>query len=892
MLYAPLALNTIVDLESVHRAGPARAGGKAAGLGRLIRLGLPVPPGFCILAGAYREHVSGRAVRPRLDEALAALAAGDPGRRVEALAALRQAIVETPVPPRLREAVSRALDALARRAPRPLRLAVRSSALAEDLPGRSFAGQHRTDLGIEGLDGCLASVAACWASLWTEGAAAYRERAGVPHRDAAMAVVVQALVPAEAAGVLFTADPSNGRRDRIAIESVPGLGEPLVAGRASPDRLVLRRPDLEVVERSVAEKRSMAAAAPGGGIEERPLDPDRARAPSLDDDRARLLARLAFRAEKGSGVPLDIEWASDGAGRIAILQARPITSLPERSWEDRQVWTDLNTGEVMPDVVTPFSWSIAEPLVRNLLGRVFEKMGLDVGDHPIIGLVAGRVYFNLNTVAACCRRVPGMGDGAIAKLFGGRADLVAGLAALGPEDLPDVRFHPLRLAARLPGLALSILLYSPARAEALGEWARRLMDEEMAVAPEALSKAEIHARLARNLVHLRLDRTAIDAVFPGMAWISSLFKACGRWLGSEGDAVAGRLLAGLGTNEIARAALDLGRLARAVREDPALERAVLDASTFGDLRERISGTDAGARFLESWEGFLSKHGHHCRGEVEVANPRWAEAPDEVLAQLRGCVRAAGGDDIIARFDRLGAARAEAEAEVRRRLGPLRRAIFARLLRKARRMVPLRENYKNQLVRGLAFLRRFLLELGGRLAAEGPLDRREDIFFLTAAEVRALGEGGLDPGRLRALAAPRRAEHEANSALRPPQVVVGRFDPMRDDPPPATAEGSVLTGLGVHPGVVRGTARVILRSGEDEVRPGEVLVAPFTDPGWTPYFLNAAAVVVDTGGVLSHGSIVARELGIPTVVNAGPATRLIRTGRMVEVDGARGTVRLL
>jgi len=240
------------------------------------------------------------------------------------------------------------------------------------------------------------------------------------------------------------------------------------------------------------------------------------------------------------------------------------------------------------------------------------------------------------------------------------------------------------------------------------------------------------------------------------------------------------------------------------------------------------------------------------------------------------------------------ARAAAEADARRRLGPLRRAAFGLILRRARRMTPLRENMKNELVRGFALLRRLLLELGGRMAAAGALERQGDIFFLAVDEIRALVRGDLEGPASRPLAAGRRDGHAAWEARpAPPMIVVGR-DGSAGAPsgPEEAADGPVLAGIGVHPGVVRGPARVILRSGAEEVRPGEVLVAPFTDPGWTPYFLNAAAVVVDTGGILSHGSIVARELGIPTAVNVGPATRTIRTGQVVEVDGGKGTVRVV
>jgi pyruvate,water dikinase len=328
------------------------------------------------------------------------------------------------------------------------------------------------------------------------------------------------------------------------------------------------------------------------------------------------------------------------------------------------------------------------------------------------------------------------------------------------------------------------------------------------------------------------------------------------------------------------------------RADPRLEAAVLATTSFDLLRERIAGIPAASSFLAGWDEFLDAHGHHARGEIELAKARWVETPDEILCQLQGLLRAPVDADFLARFEGLSSVRILAEAEVRRRLGFIRRKVFGVTLRKARRFLPLRENYKNQLVRGLWLLRRLFLEMGARLVEAGTLRSPDDVFFLELEEFHSLCGSGLEASEARRLVGERRASYERDRASEPrPIVYVGGDLPVPEACPTRSA-GTVLRGIGVHPGVVRGPARVILRSGEDSLRPGEILVAPFTDPGWTPYFLSAAAIVVDTGGILSHGSIVAREFGIPTAVNVGPATTSILTGQLIEVDGTRGTVRIL
>jgi pyruvate,water dikinase len=378
------------------------------------------------------------------------------------------------------------------------------------------------------------------------------------------------------------------------------------------------------------------------------------------------------------------------------------------------------------------------------------------------------------------------------------------------------------------------------------------------------------------------------------AYQMALYDLCRRWFGEEGNGLAGRLLAGLGNNEAADAGLELVGLGRAARKDARIEAALLEGRSLGELRAKIEGFDEGREFIERFESFLRDHGHHCRGEIELLNARWSEEPERVLDLLRGLLRASGEGDLLDRHGRIAADRREALAKCRKLLrNPLWRIIFEFVRRKAERCTPLRENLKSIAVRWIAASRKALLELGSRLAGRGILGSAGDVFFLRIEEVAdALRSPAGGPGPAAAAVASRRAEYERNRTLTPPTVVAGRFEPSEPIPEPPAPSASVLTGLAVHPGLVAGRARVILREGDGEVLPGEILVAPFTDPGWTPYLLNAAAVVVDMGGLLSHGSIIAREYGIPTVVNVGPATRLIRTGQMLEVDAGRGIVRIL
>jgi len=837
----------LLPLDAIGGSGLADVGGKAHGLARLARLGLPVPPGFCVTAAAYRAHVSAPAVRARIEAALAAREI----ERADALASVRRAIAESPLDPSLACAICESFASLG--GP----VAVRSSATAEDLSGFSFAGQHDTHLGVADADACVRAVAACWASLWTGRAFEYRARAGFDHARADMAVVVQAMVQPDAAGVLFTADPISGDRDRVVIEAVRGLGDALVSGRVSPERLVLARSDLAPIEGA---------------------------APCLEAGVARRVAELALRAEREFCAPLDVEWAAlDGS--VFLLQARPITTLRAESDEDRQIWSNVNAGEVLPDVVSPITWSVIQELMRNIFVVLLARLGLDIGDHPVITRVAGRVYFSLNFLAGVIRRVPGLRELGVEQVLGGLKGKLSAreLQALADKPPPGVHFSWLRALLALPGLASWFVFRSPRRAGAFLTRVQRSTDALAQI--DALDEPALLGRLQAITCDQRTFEDIIAFAGIGMMWVSQLFEFCRRRLADGNLAIANRLLAGAGGLDSAEAGLAMWRLAAFAHARSPVREALLAGAGLEEV-DRVPG---GAEFRARWDAFATEHGHHTRGEIDVINPRWSEQPDLVLGLVRGWLRGMGEADPEGRLLRIVVERDALAEDCRRRLrNPIERELFAFLVRRAREGCAVRENMKSQAVRRFAVARKLLLALGARLARRGVIALAQDVFFLEVAE---LPEACAGTG-MRGLVADRRAERTRDLALDPPPVVVGRYDPARHVPEPVDRGATVLTGLGVSPGSASGPARVILRADDHEhVLPGEVLVAPFTDPGWTPYFQHAAAIVMDLGGLLSHGSIVAREYGIPCVVNVGPATRIVRTGRMIHVDGDRGVVKL-
>ncbi|MFA5845161.1 MAG: PEP/pyruvate-binding domain-containing protein [Coriobacteriia bacterium] len=855
------------------RATPeiADIGPKAESLRRLADAGLPVPEARFLGIEAYREHCARAGV--------------DAGAGPQDA---REAILRAPLSEDVAERVSAWYRDLGED-----HVAVRSSATVEDLPGMSFAGQHGTYFVGDG-DALLRRVRDCWASLYSQRAVSYRERNGIAHGGVAMGVIVQRLVAATAAGVAFTASPVDGSDD-VVVEACLGIGEALVSGKVTPDRFVFARDGLAVREVVAGDKRVRIVADITGGAHEESVPPAQAASLSISEDVARDVARLALLAEESLGSPADVEWAFDG-DRVWLLQARPITTLARGAAstppEAPTIWSNVNTGEILPGVATPMTWTIIHGHAAELFGGVMGALGLRVDTSKLIGLVGGRVYFNLSLLRESFRHLPNL-DPDIA--LGGMHDFV---------DLPPLPDLPARswrrwlsLARAFVSMPAYILRHKPKKAPRFAAVMREVAETNMRAADAEPDAAGAY-RLVRDLdAHFGDFNDALAFMVVAMFGYGALGTLTDRWFADKTGAIATRLVAGQGGLASAESGHAMWRLSTLARSHPSVRGPVLLGIGWADVRDRLeeaalAGDAEAGGFLDSWDTFMAEYGHHRRGELEFANATWAERPDYILGIVRSYLVDDASADPIAAYALRAVDADTAADECRARLrGPLRRAAFDRVLGWGRASARIRENVKSEAVRWLVAIRYALLALGRRMAEAGALVDPEDIFFLEYGELEGLVR---DPAARdwRALVASRRAEHERLEKLSPPPVVVGTWDEG------ASAwsvprDAKTLKGISVSSGVVRGRARVFLAADTEEaVLPGEILVAPFTDPGWTPYFVPAAGIVMDMGGLLSHGSIIAREYGIPAVVNVGPATRIITTGQMIEVDGDKGEVRIL
>jgi pyruvate,water dikinase len=841
------ASRLVVELRDLSSEDVDLSGGKGASLGELLRGGLPVPDGFVLTTAAYRIAARQTKADPDDPEGSAARlrTAPVPGIVVDPLLSAYRKLGSVPV-------------------------AVRSSATAEDLPGASFAGQHDTYLGVAGEEALLDAVRRCWASLWNDRAVAYRKAKSVDERDLAMAVVVHKMVDATASGVLFTADPLTGTRRRAVIDAVPGLGEALVSGDADPDHFVVDTGQRAVVAR------------PAGGRS------------VLADDELMALALLGERVELHFDAPQDIEFALDAQRRIWLVQSRRITTLyplpvgiPDPARELR-VYVSANVVQGYFEPLTPMGIQFFR-LTGTGIARALGARVQDEAAGPKTVVDAGmRIYLDLTSVLRDPLGHRLLGWAAAA----GESRSSAVLSQLAHDPRLAVRSGSRlsslwRIVRRLlrTGMPRAVLyaLLSP-------ETARRRYAREL----EAIAHAPIPADSDANARLDAMERLLLEAPQLMLPRVAGTLPPAMLSLG-----LAARLLRGRATeaelrtttlsaphNPTTEMDLALWSVGAAARTDPESRRILLERPP-ADLAAAYQARTLPPTLQTGLSGFLERYGFRCIGEIDIGMPRWSEDPTHLLGALANYARL--GDDLADPGSKFADGAREAEAMAQNLLsrvrGP-RRVVLRFALRRLRALIGSREAPKFHIIRLLATPARELLKtVGGQLAAQGRIPEPADVYFLTIPEARR----GLAGEDLRGLVASRRETFERELTRKHiPRILLSDGTDAETMLPAAPPNGG-LTGAPASPGTATGRARVILSPVGAHIEPGEILVAPSTNPGWTPLFLTAGGLVMEMGGAMSHGAVVAREYGIPAVVGVGSATEQIRTGMTLTIDGSAGTV---
>ena len=860
----------VVSLETIRKDAIENAGGKAANLGELISAGFLVPPGFCVTTAAYRRTVAEAGLTETIDEALRDVRTDDPGSADVTSRRIATLFENLSLPDDLAEAILDAYRALG--APP---VAVRSSATTEDLPGASFAGQQATSMNVRGGDELLEAVRRCWASLWSARAIAYRQSQGFDHDRAAIAVVIQQLVPAEVSGILFTANPVSGARNEIVIEAALGLGEAVVGGLTTPDSFTLDRETLAVREQRTGLQKVKTVLAKRGTVE-RELGPEHAAQPALDDAQLARLAQIGISMEHHFGDPQDIEWAY-AAGRFWVLQARPITNLPPPPLKDvrwkppfpNSAWWRRQVVENLPEPLSP------------LFDELYVREGLELSIDAVMALFR-MTYFRLEDFT----------DRPFFATINGYAYSRANVRA-------NWKTFPVLLGAWISGVRM-LFREGPAywREQALPAYLAKIerwKAVDLASAPDKQLLAGV-----RELALEDARYWFACALMIGCAKVTDALLGRFLSLAAPGrNLISGMFLRGFSSPTV-DAEAKLTELAEQIRTSEEL-RTLITVTPAAGLPEALRSTPAGRDLLTAFARYIDRYGHQVYN-LDFVVPTQADDPLPVLLSLKAMVQRPVGDPrvhqraIVTERDRL-------IEETARSFDSLRRKLFRVLLGWAQRFGPYRELALFYIGAGWPTLRRLAIELGRRLAESGSLFAAKDVFFLETPETReaitAREEGGGKP-ELARLARERRDLREARKRLHPPAAVppdykirlgpfdMSAFETQRRNVP----GGTTLRGFAVSPGQVSAPASLI-RSPADfsQMEPGTILVCPTTTPAWTPLFSQARGLVTDVGGVLAHGSIVAREFGIPAVLGTGEASKRIRHGQLVTVDGDRGVVLL-
>jgi phosphohistidine swiveling domain-containing protein len=880
----------VLRLSEIDEGTIARVGGKAANLARLIRAGFPVPPGVVVTTEAFRAFM----VSPQLVELLAALDdldVDDPAALREFGQRLRSHLLGLPIPPEVEQALAEAHTELGEQHA----YAVRSSATAEDLPSASFAGQQDTYLNVIGRAALLERVRSCWASLFTDRAISYRVHHGFDHRKVMLAVVVQRMVEPTSAGVMFTAEPVDGRRHVISIDAGFGLGEALVSGLINPDLYRVDKREWAILDRKIADKRVAImpiAASEGGGTRQVELDAETRHALVLNDAQILALARLGAKVEAAFGEPQDIEWCFEG-DNLLLTQARPITTLfpiprspspfavPDPGL---RIYISFGHAQVMTDAIAPFAQGVLQrffPFGRDRSG--ITALLCSAGGHLFVDVT------NLLRLPVFARRVPLVLNLVDARTAAAIAQVVARppfKSAKRQVSGPSMAVTILGVARRVVPRVLWRVLF--ARTDAHVQRTRDWLDEKFAAhAAHWESMPDDAARLRMAIEKLSSTFFEIFVrVVPSIMAAGVAGALLRKLVGARADPDdLEALRRGVRGNVTTQMDLELGDLADLARAQPGMVDALrsTDTPTLAQL-ERIEGS---APLLAGLEHFLAEYGMRGAGEIDVSRPRWRDDPTLLLQVLRGNLSR----------ERPGSHREQHESMIRQGDAALERVVAAApVLRRAlvrrcanvhRNLVAMREHPKFQIIRYFGLLHRAALGYGAQLVEQGELDAPTDIWMLEVSEVLARLDGTRVD--LRERVAARRPKWDHYARLSVPRVITSEGEIVQAQLAGEAAPPGALIGTGVSAGVVEGIARVVRDPSTAVLHAGEILVAPFTDPGWTPLFINAAGLVMEAGGMMTHGSVVAREYGIPAVVSVDAATTVIRTGQRILVDGTRGFV---
>lgn len=898
----------ILPFSTINKNDLLIVGGKGANLGEMTQAGFPVPSGFCVTTAAFTQFMAASGRVDSLYTALDSIMPNDLTATRRIGQQMRDELHTMPVPEEIAEALVAAWEAQGS----DHAYAVRSSATAEDLPDASFAGQQDTYLNVRGEAELITAVRDCWLSLFTDRAILYRIQNGFDHRQVLLSVVVQQMVLPDISGIMFTADPLSGDRNISTIDASYGLGEALVAGLVSADLYKVDRHNYTVIDVKVADKQMAIRPLPDGGTIKESINGAARMAQVLSEAQVIILAEIGARIARHYGQPQDIEWALTN-GKFTILQSRPITSLfpiPEKALQaaaetgELQVMFSFASVQGVMGPITPLGQDTLRILLSRA-GKLFD-MEIDMQVQRVAWSAADRLWINFT---ALIRHPIGR------KLAKQAFPMIDPEAASALESFwhesqltPERNWFKLRTFRRIGFFLLPVMrriFYTMWQPDAMHA---RYRQEAETYLREIQTRSDGLLTLAERLDFFYGSNGLIANAFPIM--LPRLLPPIAGGMGSltllnklasdlpDGSPNALTFTRGLPHNVTTEMDLTLWQTAKIIRADEA------SANSFkindGDAlsQEYLAGNLPAVAQTAVFQ-FMAQYGMRGVAEIDIGRPRWRENPAHIMQVLQSYLQLNNPDmapDVL--FAR-GAAEAEAAIEplataVRAtRFGPVKAKLVPFAVYRLRALAGARETPKFMIIRIFGLVRSGLLESGEVLTAQGIIRKPDDLFYLKIDELYALAEGK-DQNWSQLIAKRRVTEKREMARNLIPRLLLsdGRAFYEGVSGGTAVADDNTLVGSPVSSGVVEGIVHVVFNPYESQLEPGEILVCPGTDPAWTPLFLAAGGLVMEVGGLMTHGSVVAREYGIPAVVGINKVTSRLQTGQHIRVDGTVGIVTIL
>lgn len=869
----------VLGFQEMEKNQLLLVGGKGLNLGELCKIeGIQVPEGFCVTTAAYRKALEQNKTLQALLHQLTKLKAEDRKQIAEISQKIRQLIMKIEIPASVVQAVIHKLSLSGTEQA----YAVRSSATAEDLPYASFAGQQDTYLNIIGKDAVLHHISKCWASLFTDRAVIYRMQHGFDHSQVYLSVIVQKMVLPQASGILFTADPVTSNRKLLSIDAGFGLGEALVSGLVSADCYKVQE-DV-IVDKRIAAKQMAIYGCRQGGTETRQLEPEQQKNQALTDQQILQLARIGRQIEAYFGCPQDIEWClADDV--FHIVQSRPITTLypiPEANDQENRVYLSVGHQQMMTDPITPLGLSfyllITPAPMRKAGGRLFVDVtsSLTAPDRRemlinTMGQSEPLTKDALMTIIDRGNFIKATPDNSTAQYSAKSAkDMSAASLSASIENDPD------------PAIVTSLIKRNQASIEELKQTIEQKSGEEL------LDFILQDIQQLKGLLFDPQSSQVIRAAMNASTWINDHMK---KWLNEKNaaDTITQSVSHNI-TSEMGLALLDVADVIRPYPEVIEYLQHAVDETFFDELVKLEGGWEAREAIVD----YLRKYGMRCSGEIDIAKPRWSEAPTTLVPVILSNIKNFESGAGIRKFQQGREAAFKKEQELLARLkqlpdGEQKAKETKERIDLIRNFMGYREYPKYGMINRYFIYKQALLKEAGQLMQAGVIQEQEDIYYLAFEELQEVVRSKkLDHQIINK----RKDDYKWYEKLAPPRVITSDGEIITGKYKRENLPVNALVGLAVSAGIIEGRARVISNMEEAKLEDGDILVTTFTDPSWTPLFVSIKGLITEVGGLMTHGAVIAREYGLPAVVGVENATKLIKDGQQIRVHGTEGYVELL